>query len=602
MGRVTGTPTLQARRWRRATMRRGITAGLMLAILAGRAGSALAFPTLGSDVSDAVPEGTELSPSETQDLQHQLLLSNGLVAPSSGGWTIIPRIDMQEMLTDNAEQVRSPRVSDLVTYIAPGIGIAGDLPRIQVTLDYSPVVTDYARTSKLNTLTQQLSALSNVTLLPDSAYVDLRATSGVSSIFAGGASGLGGIGIAPSATNGGPAGNSIGLTKNNEAQTSNFSVSPYLVRRFGDWGTGRIGYSGSMTETDTLSGFASPPFPTGGTNASRMLANEENANFVSGDALEFLQDTVSADMVQSKTTTGAAFQQAVASTGQTPSNNVLTSVRNMFSNQVSYQLTQNISVFASGGYEDIEYSSQGAPRIRDLTWSFGSTVIGPNTNLTVSYGHQYGFNSLSVTGRYSVTPRTGVFVNYSSTLGTQLEQVQNQLNSVTVGPGGGVYMTGPNGVLINPATGQPLTAFGVEDGIFKTTTLDLGAQTSLDRDNFGATIMLSKQSSAMASRTSTGTESDGTSLSVTWTHQMRPDMTLNALLAYTLTTQPSAASAVTQSSTGRSTTLSASLMWQWQLSDRTSASIRYAYYERSSAYTLYDMYANMLILGITKRF
>lgn len=596
MGRVTGTQASRAGRWRRALTRCGLNVALIFATLAARTGTALAFPTLGSDVNDAVPAGTELSPSDTEDLEHQLQLSSGLVAPSSGGWTIIPRLDLQEMLTDNAEQAHSPRIADLVTYIAPGIGIAGDLPRLQVTLDYSPVLTDYARTAQLNSLTQQLSALANVTLLPDLAYVDVRAMSGVSSIFAGGTSGLGGIGTEPASTNGGPAGNTIGLTKNNEAQTSSFSVSPYLLRRFGDWGTGRIGYSGSVTESDTLSGFATPLFPTGGTNAQQLMTNDESANFVSGDALDFLQDTVSADMTQSRTTTGSAFQAAVATTGQTPLSNVQTSTRNTIFNQIRYMLTQNISAFASGGYEDIEYSTQGSPRIRDLTWSLGGSFTGPNTDLSVFYGHQNGFNSLTVSGHYSVTPRSAVSVSYGSTLGTQLEQVQNQLASSTVGP---------NGALVNPVTGQPVSSvnlLGLEDGIYKTTTLSLSEQTSLDRDIISTAVSLSKQTSAIANSAANSTETNGTMLSVTWTHQMRPDMTLTALLSYALTTQPVDFSALAPVSTGRTSAVAASLMWQWQLSDRTSGSIRYSYYARSSPYTVDDMYANMLILGISKRF
>ena len=45
-----------------------------------------------------------------------------------------------------------------------------------------------------------------------------------------------------------------------------------------------------------------------------------------------------------------------------------------------------------------------------------------------------------------------------------------------------------------------------------------------------------------------------------------------------------------------------SLVWQYQISDTLSASLRYSFLERSSATAFYDMYQNILILGITKTF
>ena len=41
---------------------------------------------------------------------------------------LCPRIDFQELLTDNVEEQHSPRQADLVSYFAPGFSLAGDLP------------------------------------------------------------------------------------------------------------------------------------------------------------------------------------------------------------------------------------------------------------------------------------------------------------------------------------------------------------------------------------------------------------------------------------------------------------------------------------------
>ena len=61
---------------------------------------------------------------------------------------------------------------------------------LQLTLSYAPTLALYARTGSLNALTQQLNGLATVTLVPDLAYVDVRALSGVHSLYGG----LGGIG------------------------------------------------------------------------------------------------------------------------------------------------------------------------------------------------------------------------------------------------------------------------------------------------------------------------------------------------------------------------------------------------------------------------
>jgi hypothetical protein len=51
-----------------------------------------------------------------------------------------------------------------------------------------------------------------------------------------------------------------------------------------------------------------------------------------------------------------------------------------------------------------------------------------------------------------------------------------------------------------------------------------------------------------------------------------------------------------------STSVVASLAWQYQISDTVSVSLRYSFLDRSSATTALDMYQNLLILGISKTF
>jgi hypothetical protein len=562
-----------------------------------RPGGAAAFPLLDAGSQDLVPQGTELASPDTQDLQHQLRLVNGLGAPAGGGWTFVPRIDWQEALTDNALVAHSPRQADLVTYIAPGFSLAGDLPRMQLTLDFAPTLSIYARTSSLNSLSEQMNGLGSITLVPDLAFVDIRALSGVHNQY-GGIGGIGSVGASTGAattaqtTTPNLAGNGQGLNRNNEVQITSFGMSPYLLHRFGDWGTGKLGYSLDVTQSDAAPGFFAAPYPTGGSNSETMITNEEIAHFATGEFMQYFQDSFDIDLQQSQITTGAGVASLQTGAPAQATQNT-TTTRATISDQITYQLTRGISVFASGGHEDIVYSGLAGQSIHDLIWSLGATWLpNPDSSLTVSYGHQNGFDSLTVNGYYALSARTLLTATYGSTLGTQLQYVQNQLNLATANG---------NGTLVNGQTGGQLfgttNALGVQSGVFKTTTLTMGSQTTLDRDIISINLLLTQQTSSGAAN---ATSADSKTASVSWLHQMRPDMTASAAVSYAI--QDQTTGVISIANPGNNTSIAASLAWQWQISDTISTSLRYSFFERASAITAYDVYQNMLILGISKRF
>jgi hypothetical protein len=581
-----------------------------------RTSGVLAFPLIDLTNQDQVPQGTELATPDAQDLQRQLEIANGLGAPAGGGWTFVPRIDVQELLTDNVEEQHSPRQADLVSYFAPGFSLAGDLPRLQVSLSYAPTLSIYTRTGSLDSLTNQLNGLATVTLMPDLAYVDVRALSGVHNLYGG----LGGIGTIGSPAGAGAtaqtaipmlAGNAAGLNKTNEVQTTSFGISPYLLHDFGDWGTGRVGYSLGVTRSDTPSGFASAPFPTRGGNGQTLLSNEEMAHFATGDILEFFKSIIDLDMVQGRTNLDPTG--AVAGAGVPPVSDGSTSNRIVATDTVSYALTRGLVVFVSGGHEDITYSNQtvssataipGATlptytyrnvpgiSVHDLTWRFGGTLTpSRDSSLTLAYGHQNGYNSFSVDGFYQATARTLLSVSYGSTLGTQLEYLQNQLN---------LAATNGTGALINGQTGGPLfgatNALSAQDGVFRTNSLNVGSRTSLGRDIIAFNLLLTKQTNSRGAATSDSSNS----VNASWLHQMRPDMTVSAALSFAV--QDHTIGNVGASNPGNSTSVVTSLAWQYQISDTLGANVRYSFLEQRSSIAVYSLFQNMLILGISKTF
>ena len=573
------------------------TAALAAALLLLRTAGAMAFPLLDATNAEQIPPGAELATSDAQDLQHQLQLVNGFSPPAGGGWTVVPRIDLQEELTDNVLQLHSPRRTDLVSYFSPGISLAGDLPRAQISFDFAPTLAIYANTGDLNSLTEQMNGLASITLVPDLAYVDVRALAGVQNLY-GGIGGVGAVGAPANtaataqATIPTLAGNNQGLSRDTEVQTTSFGVSPYLLKQFGDLGTAKLGYSVNVTESDPLSGFAASPFPTGGANAQTLVSNEEIAHFATGDFLARLQDSFDIDLRQDQTTTGAGVPDYVTGVPESSTRHT-SATREIFNDTLTYQLIRGFSVFASGGHEDIVYTGLGAQSIHDLIWSLGGSLApNPDSALTLSYGHQDGFNSVTANAYYALTARTRLSASYASTLGTQLEYVQNQLNLATASP---------NGTLVNAQTGGSLfgatNALAVRDGVFRTSTLALGSQTTLNRDIISISFLLAKQQGFGGAFTST-TESN--TASIGWLHQLQPDMTLSAAFSYAIQDQTSGF--ISRFNPGNNTSIAATLAWWWQISDTISANVRYTFLQRSADVTEFSFYQNILILGITKRF
>jgi hypothetical protein len=567
-------------------------AALVLAFLVSPGSAAFAFPLLDSSVDSSVTGSRDLTSGESSDLQHQLQLVNGFSAPAGGGWTFVPHIDLQEELTDNVYQAHTPRRWDLVTFISPGFNLAGDLPRLTLTMSYNPSLALYARNSSLNGLSQQLNALGELTVVPDLAFVDIRALSGVSSLY-GGLGGQGSVGAqagALASTTSAYA-NSQGLNRQNETQTSSFGMTPYLRQQFGDLGVGRIGYAIDVTRSNQLSGFASLPIPSGGQNGQTLVTNEEFATFTSGDVLDQFQDVISVDLTQGQTATQAGFINGFTGLSQVQSTTTR-SEHDTYSNQITYQMNRDLSVFVKGGYEHIDYSGALAQRVNDLIWRFGATLTpGPDTTITISYGHENGFNSLAADGHYALTARVNLTLSYNSTLGTQLQYIQQQLNAAAATT---------NGQFVNGTTGGPLffntNALAQQDSLYRTDSLVFGANATWDRDILSLTVGITKQTVSGAG--SNGSSTDGRTVAANWTHSMRPDMTVSAGVSLNQQTSPSG----NNGNVGNSISYAATLGWQYQLTETVGINVRYSFFDRISQVSTNNVYQSLLFAGLSKSF
>ena len=563
--------------------RAGLLAVVAVALMA-RSRDAEAFPLVDPVEGSVVPPGQSLAAPDQQSLQHQLQLVNGIATAPLGGWVISPRLDLQEMLTDNVLQAHSPRKWDLVSYLAPGISAAASMPRLQLQFSYTPTLSMYARTPSQNTLSQQLSGIASITAVPEWFYVDLRAVSGVQDRNGGigGGGGIGATGGSFGPTGGIVSAGTLGTTKENLVQTSSFGISPYLVHEIGDIGNARLGYSLNVARSASISGFAAAPFPVGdGAPGQRQVSMEEDFSFKSGEIFERLQDSVSASVTQGTSYSDTTFQGLAANPGRGSSSH-----RAIFSDQLSFAVSHALTTFVSLGWESLDYGT-GTRSIHDITWSAGGTW-NPNedSKITLSYGHQQGADSLQGDGYYALSPRTSISGSYSTTVGTQLENLQRQLNSAAIGNAGG---------LVNGADGSPLfgptNALAVQNGVFRTNTLSLSLQTSVDRDNMSLSVSHSTQTSMQAQG---GSSTISKTLSLGWSHALNPNLSFNSSAQFSVQSQ--------SGSPSDTTSIYALASLQYMLSETVSSSLRYSFYDRNGATTLTKTYTNTVILGVSKVF
>ena len=557
-------------------------------VVSGHAGAALAFPTIETGNQNTTGSPAALSTPDAQDLKHQLQISGGIPATNTaGGWTIQPRLSLQEALTDNILQVHSPMRWDLTTILSPGISISGQTQRAQVRLDYAPVLIMNARTGSQNALNQQLNATATITAIEEFAFIDLRALSGLQSLRgaagAGGTIGTGGDGGFSAGSGGAVGGGSLaGSNQQNTIQTSSVGISPYLQKRFGDYGTARLGYSLNLSQSSPVTGFKFLPFPTG-TASQRLTTTEQTAQFRTGEILNDFQDIIDLDFSQSHS---SGQTLGVGSFALNPAS--LSSNREIINNTLNYAVSHKVTLTVTIGHEKIAYSGSNATTIDDVTWSFGGTY-SPNANsaITVSYGHQQGTNSLTFNGHVQVTPRTTLSASYTDTLGTQLENLQHQLNQGVVGA---------NGSFVNSQTGGQLfgatNSTAIQPGVFHFKTLTATATTQLNRDTLSLTLNLTTQSSAGGTAASQlSSQSNG--LVMQWARELRPDLRLSSSASYNVTTG---------GTFGNSQSVAFNTGLIYTVSESVTASARYSFFKSTSPNTLFSLYEDIFVLGVTKQF
>ena len=391
-----------------------------------------------------------------------------------------------------------------VILLSPDLNLNGVTSRLDVALSYSPRLALYPSTSSQTLLSHTFNGSATAVVVPDLFYVSARGITSVSSRF--GDTSL--------------VSNSF-LSQSDAVQTSSFSISPYLSRQIGGFGTVTAGYSYSRTFQDGNNRFTDNFFaPTAGSNAGfgatgDLATNTEFGTFTTGENLGRVQDTVEATASQND---GSFFYQGSSTL----------SVRNT----ISYAIYRWLAVLASGGYQEYNYPN-GNYHLRQPTWSVGVTLT-PNadSSITVQYGQTAGINTVLANGTYTPTARTRVFGSYTVDIQTGLGTRQSLLGSTTVGP---------SGLLLDRVTGGPTFAnnyLASQFPLSRIKTLTIGGALLLNRDAFTATVSNSSIQQLVGSTdifgvpTSAGTSTDFTYATLSWEHDINPATRINSGITY----------------------------------------------------------------------
>ncbi len=459
--------------------------------------------------------------------------------PTQPGFTITPAMTVSGFFASpvapGAGTSGSTR-SDFGLILNPSVVISGASQRLQGTLSYSPEAMVYAQDGDANSFGQNFNANMHAILVPDTLFIDVRGTGGLSSA-------QGGYGGA----------SAQGLSRSQMSQNYAFQISPLLQHRFDGTGIFELGYTFADTIVDNGSNVPmSDAFGTVAPNQDETT-NAAHMSFTSGE--NFGRVRFGGQLSGSQSTGGSLGA----------------SHRNLANTDLAYGITREITALGSLGYEDIHYGGTSPTNIRDMTWSIGTKLApDPKSTLTLSYGHHDGGNSFSFNGSYQLGTRLVATAQYSQGIGTAAEDLQNALTSSRLDPFGNP---------VDAVTGVPLVLeddfFGASGTVNRTERYTASIAYLLDRDVITAATRTDHTRVLSASTQTEGgpSSSSGTYVSLAWQHNLSDAVSTNATYQYGIRTGTGSTGTVGTSTEYINTV---SLGASWQLSKTVTTSAQYA--------------------------
>ncbi len=319
-------------------------------------------------------------------------------------WEFVPRLEVSETYTDNVRLAPNNRQGDFVSSVAPGLSITGLGRRGQVIIDYT---LSYLYFPELNDGDVRHNFLGSGTFEVIRDWFFVSAQGSISEQFL---SQFGSLSISPA-----------NQTANRRTVQS-YNISPSLRHRFGSYVELDARYTFRYFNSDR-----NPNDIINGTLVSRTTTQSVNATLTSGQyfwpfkwRLNVSQDTVNR-------------LNRPGSFGNTRANG-----------EIEVRLISWLDLIASGGYE--KFRNVGFTIDNEAaTWDVGARFRpGPRTDFTARFGRRFGDNVWSVNGRYAVSSRTAVIIQYREDIDTTQLRLGRRLGNIIIGS---------DGTLIDPTTG-----------------------------------------------------------------------------------------------------------------------------------------------------
>jgi uncharacterized protein (PEP-CTERM system associated) len=476
-----------------------LTALAALALVAAAAPAAAQFSVAPVDQQDAVQDRlTE------QQMQPPPELRTSLAPPAQPptqppaqppakplpAWIIVPRIDVQEMVTDNARQSTTQRTADLVTLVSPGVFISGDTPALRTTLDYSPTLQRNVVATDQNAVYQQGFATADATLVPDRLFFDARG-----SAFEGSRAGADAA-FSPQT-----------LSRADRAQVLTWSAGPVAKAPVFDSGSAELRYTiGQAQFIDNTSALANGTV-TPVNSISSATQQDLRASLDTGQSFGRLANHLILDAGRTDVSE-AAFSSTTAS----------------FVDETQYKLWRNFSLIGSFGYQVYDFAQFSALNLSGPTGAAGFEYQ-PNAGsyIRLTYGHRDGVNSFQSDARYAVTPLTTAFASYVEGIATPQQAILGNLAAAA---------ETSTGSIVNAETGLPMSLynsqFALQNDILRFGTFTGGLIADLSPNLF--TVTLTRQTI----QSLTGATPNDSSIGgvIGWSRAVSPLTTVAASVAY----------------------------------------------------------------------
>jgi uncharacterized protein (PEP-CTERM system associated) len=272
--------------------------------------------------------------------------------PAQAQWRVTPSLTLTETWSDNPSLASDAyKRAQFITELTPAIRVDGRNSRLQFSADARSSLFSYSEGRPANGRRNntEFDAAGNLKVIDELLYVDARANGGSRAVSAFGPDDTG--------TN--------RYTSENRTKVTNWSISPYLVQRFGNFASATLRYSHDSV-------------------------NADETRFGSSDA-----DSVAFNLASGRAWRDIGWnlrlsRQDVATErfGDTSSQNALAGL--------SYRVNRTLKLTATAGYDSYDYGELGG-RTAGASWSAGfAWNPSARTALEMSAGRHFLGNTGSV--------------------------------------------------------------------------------------------------------------------------------------------------------------------------------------------------------------